>query len=186
MFLTLEKLKMLNQSLNEPFTIAVVGAQGVGKSTIINLLLNSLENVGEIMPSTLDENEGIVIKITKAPNESLINKAQLFNEDYELVETYDKEYFLDLIDLAKTKSTIEDKKLKDALFVEYYPDIKCLDNFEIINTPGMNVITANFYSKVRKMFIRADIIIWVNSDTQMLDKFNKTKLMVFLILLNSF
>ena len=33
----LEKLKMLNQSLDEPFTIAVVGAQGVGKSTIINL-----------------------------------------------------------------------------------------------------------------------------------------------------
>lgn len=49
----LSKLKTLKHSVNEPFSIAVVGAQGVGKSTFINLLLNSMEEIGEVMPSTM-------------------------------------------------------------------------------------------------------------------------------------
>jgi len=170
---TLEKLKTLKHSLNEPFSIAVVGAQGVGKSTFINLLLNSMEDTGEIMPSTMNENEGIIIKIKKAPDESLINKARLFDEEFEPIETFNKEEFLNLIDLEENKTFLEDNRFKDRSFIEYYPDIPSLDKFEIINTPGMNVITGDFYSKVKRIFIKADLIIWVNSGAQMLDNFNK-------------
>jgi len=169
----IEKLTNLKVSINEPFSIAVVGAQGVGKSTLINLLYNSLFDMGEIMPSTGYENEGIIIKIKKAPNEHLVNKARLFNTNFIPIETYEKEDFLNLIDLENGSEIRDGNKFKDMPFFEYYPDIKGLDKFEIINTPGLNVVSGNFYPKVSKIFIEADLIIWVNSDTKLLDNFNK-------------
>ena len=119
-----QKLINLKVSINEPFSIAVVGAQGVGKSTFINLLYNSLFDVGEIMPSTSYENEGIIIKIKKAPDETLLNKARLFNEKFVPIETYDKEEFLELINLENSEKIRENSKFKNTPFIEYYPDMK--------------------------------------------------------------
>ena len=121
----------------------------------------------------MGENEGIIIIIKKTPKDKLINKAQLFDKERKSVTTFDKEEFLNLIDLNKKSTTLEDDRFKDKAYIEYYPDIPILENFEIINTPGMNVITNDFYSTVKEIFIKADIIIWVNSGSQMLDHFNK-------------
>src|SRR4030095_11074037 len=47
-----------------------------------------------------------------------------------------------------------------------------LKRINFVNTPGMNTITANFLEKVRELFIKADMIIWVNKREQILDYFN--------------
>ncbi|MCF7919129.1 MAG: dynamin family protein [Candidatus Cloacimonetes bacterium] len=170
-----QKIKELKTSASQPFTIAIVGAQGVGKSTLINLLLDS----NKVMPSSFLENEKIIVKIRKAPDESLKNKARIFSipddnsDEFIAGDILEKDEFYNIIDSAKS-SHAQSYKIKDKPFIEFYLDCPELENIMIINTPGMNVVTNDFYPQVEKLFIEADMIIWVNSSNQMLDKFNST------------
>lgn len=59
------------KDLDSPFKIAIVGSQGTGKSTIVNLLLGDA-----LMPSTTQENESAVIRLVYPPDESKENMAE--------------------------------------------------------------------------------------------------------------
>src|SRR5512136_902543 len=68
----LNKINSLRESLTEPFKIAVVGAQGTGKSTLINLLLGE-----PIMMSHYDETEGSIIKLIHTEDAEREKKASI-------------------------------------------------------------------------------------------------------------
>jgi len=167
----LEKIQSIVQSLKSPFKIAVLGHQGSGKSTLINLLLQE-----EIMPSTIFENEVAVVKVKKLTDKDLSDKVKAIfyrGGKYD-EEILNKESFYQMIDYSRDgKHFIESEKYKDLAYFELYSNNEILDKIEIVNTPGMNVVTANFYEKVRPLFMEADVIIWVVQDDKPLDKFNK-------------
>lgn len=159
------KLENLSAELDSPFKIAVVGSQGTGKSTIINLLLGEA-----LMPSTTMENESAVIKLAYPPNEELVGQA-VFELSDDSIKTTSIEEANRIIDKNRRLETDESfvKKIK---YVTFYLKNEQLKKIQLINTPGMNVITDDFYPKVQHLFNESDIILWVNSKEQILDDFN--------------
>lgn len=159
------KLSQFYRDLDSPFKIAVVGSQGTGKSTIVNLLLGQA-----LMPSTTSENENVIVRLCN-PNESdQINKAV-----FEFIDGSTKVLSIDeankIIDKA-SRGTNELISIKDIKYATFYIESEVLNNIELINTPGMNVLTDDFYPKVQHLFAEADVILWVNSKEQILDQFN--------------
>ena len=154
------------EELDAPFKIAVVGSQGSGKSTLVNLLLGEA-----IMPSSIYENEQAVIRIAYPPNDEMDGKAIL-----ELKDKKKKEMTIDeavkIIDKNTAKENNFNEFIKSIISVSFYKKHSLLEEIEIINTPGMNVITEDFYPKIRGLFAKADIIIWVNSGEKILGDFN--------------
>jgi GTPase SAR1 family protein len=159
------KLKNLSAELDSPFKIAVVGSQGTGKSTIINLLLGEA-----LMPSTTMENESAVIKLDYPPNEELVDQAV-----FELSDNTTKRMSIEeanrIIDKNRRFET-DELFIKKIRYVTFYLKKEQLKKIQLINTPGMNVITDDFYPKVQHLFNESDIILWVNSKEQILDDFN--------------
>ncbi|NPD46903.1 dynamin family protein [Lentimicrobium sp. S6] len=155
----------LSDDLDSPFKIAVVGSQGTGKSTIVNLLLGEA-----LMPSTTLENESAVIRLAYPPEESLLNQAVFELKDGSNEQTSIEEATI-LIDKVKRKEK-DDSFVKSIKHVTFYIDNERLKEIELINTPGMNVLTEDFYPKVQHLFAEADIILWVNSSEQILDNYN--------------
>jgi GTPase SAR1 family protein len=153
--------------LESPFKIAVVGSQGTGKSTLVNLLLGE-----SLMPSTTNENENAVIRVAYPTDKSLINQAVFEFNDDSTEQTSIGEANI-LIDKA-TRNKEDDEKVKNIKYVTFYLDNSKLKEIELINTPGMNVLTEDFYPKVKHLFTEADVILWVNSSEQILDKFNSS------------
>jgi GTPase SAR1 family protein len=153
--------------LESPFKIAVVGSQGTGKSTLVNLLLGE-----SLMPSTTSENENAVIRVAYPTDKSLINQAVFEFNDDSTEQTSIEEANI-LIDKA-TRKKEDDEKVKNIKYVTFYLDNSKLKEIELINTPGMNVLTEDFYPKVKHLFTEADVILWVNSSEQILDKFNSS------------
>jgi hypothetical protein len=153
------------QELNEPFKIAVVGSQGSGKSTIVNLILDE-----DIMPATRYENEAVVIRIRFAETEDFNDTAC-----FDLIDGNEKR-----MDLAQALQIIDTDRqakankefLKNVKRMTIYKQIDRLKDIELINTPGMDVITEDFYPMVQPLFREADMILWVNSGEQILDRFN--------------
>jgi len=158
------KFELLEKELDTPFKIAVVGSQGTGKSTLVNLLLGDA-----LMPSTLDENESAIIRLAYPEDESLEEKA-VFVLDNKLTKIMSIKDANNIID--KEKRNPEDNEfVKSITYVTFYKKLQQLKEIEIINTPGMNVITEDFYAKVKHLFVEADIIIWVNSAEKILGDF---------------
>lgn len=156
-----------SKDLESPFKIAVVGSQGTGKSTLVNLLLGE-----SLMPSTTNENENAVIRIAYPTDKSLINQAIIeFNDDSTEQKSIEEANIL--IDKA-TRRKEDDDKVKNIKYVTFYLNNPKLKEIELINTPGMNVLTEDFYPKVKHLFTEADVILWVNSSEQILDKFNSS------------
>jgi hypothetical protein len=159
------RFSQYSKDLDSPFKIAVVGSQGTGKSTIVNLLLGDA-----LMPSSTMENESAVIRLAYPPDDSKENKAEF--------ELNDESTVLMSVDEANKKidkavRTQEDESfIKKVKYVTYYIKNDSLKDIELINTPGMNVLTDDFYPKVQHLFSEADVILWVNSSEQILDKFN--------------
>lgn len=153
--------------LDSPFKIAVVGSQGTGKSTLVNLLLGE-----SLMPSTTSENENAVIRVAYPKDKSLINQAVFDFKDETTEQTSIEEANI-LIDKA-TRIKEDDEKVKNIKYVTFYLKNPKLKEIELINTPGMNVLTEDFYPKVKHLFSEADVILWVNSSEQILDKFNSS------------
>lgn len=161
------RFKQYSKDLDSPFKIAVVGSQGTGKSTIVNLLLGE-----SLMPSTTNENENAVIRIAYPTDKSLVNKAVFEFIDGSQEQTSIEEAN-NLIDKATRKSE-DDELVKNIKYATFYLNNPKLKEIELINTPGMNVLTDNFYPKVKHLFAEADVILWVNSSEQILDKFNSS------------
>lgn len=161
------RFKQYTKDLESPFKIAVVGSQGTGKSTLVNLLLGE-----SLMPSTTSENENAVIRVAYPTDKSLINQAVFEFNDDSIEQTSIEEANL-LIDKA-TRKKEDDEKVKNIKYVTFYLDNSKLKEIELINTPGMNVLTEDFYPKVKHLFTEADVILWVNSSEQILDKFNSS------------
>lgn len=154
-----------SEDLESPFKIAVVGSQGTGKSTIVNLLLGDA-----LMPSSTMENESAVIRLAYPEDETKINKAL-----FELNDGSTKLMSIDEANLLIDKAVRSEENeifIKTVKYVTYYLKNESLKDIELINTPGMNVLTDDFYPKVQHLFSEADVILWVNSSEQILDKFN--------------
>lgn len=156
-----------SEDLESPFKIAVVGSQGTGKSTLVNLLLGE-----SLMPSTTNENENAVIRVAYPTDKSLINQAVIEFNDDSTEQTSIEEANI-LIDKA-TRKKEDHEKVKNIKYVTFYVDNLKLKEIELINTPGMNVLTEDFYPKVKHLFTEADVILWINSSEQILDKFNSS------------
>lgn len=160
-----DKFSQFYKDLDSPFKIAVVGSQGTGKSTIVNLLLGQ-----SLMPSTTNENENVIVRLSYPRSEDEINKAV-----FEFIDGTEKICSVDeankIIDKA-SRNPDEKILIKDIKYVTFYINSDVLNNIELINTPGMNVLTEDFYPKVQHLFAEADIILWVNSKEQILDQFN--------------
>jgi GTPase SAR1 family protein len=154
-----------SKDLESPFKIAVVGSQGTGKSSIVNLLLGE-----ELMPSSTKENESAVIRLAYPPENAMANKAlfELTDQSTKLMTIKEANRLIDKAERAEEN----DSFIKEVKYVTYYLQNDTLKEIELINTPGMNVLTDDFYPKVRHLFSEADVILWVNSSEQILDKFN--------------
>ncbi len=171
----LKKIIALRESLTEPFKIAVVGAQGTGKSTLINLLLGE-----PIMTSHYDETEASIIKLTHTENADREKKVSIkYFTDKEGVYTEEfisRDEFYGLINLSANARLKKDAVYRDSIaFFEIYSRNPLLRAVQFINTPGLNTVTADFLQKVKHLFIEADVVIWMNKRNQILDAFN-TKL----------
>jgi hypothetical protein len=171
----LKKINALRDSLTEPFKVAVVGAQGTGKSTIINLLLGE-----PIMISHYDETEGSIIKLVHTEDAEREKKASIkYFTDREGVyadEFISRDEFYRLINLTTNARLKTDAVYRDSIaFFEIYSRNPLLRAIEFINTPGLNTVTTDFLKKVRHLFIEADVVLWMNKRNQILDSFN-TKL----------
>ena len=171
----LEKIGALRDSLTEPFKIAVVGVQGTGKSTLINLLLGE-----PIMTSHYDETEGSIIKLSHTENVELEKKATVkYFTDREGVYTEEwisRDEFYRRIDLSTNGELKKNAAYRDSIaFFEIYSRNPLLRSIQFINTPGLNTVTADFLEKVKHLFIGADLVVWMNKRNQILDSFN-TKL----------
>ncbi len=171
----LRKINALRDSLTEPFKIAVVGAQGTGKSTLINLLLGE-----PIMVSHYDETEGSIIKLVHTEDAKREKKASIkYFTDREGVyrdEFISRHEFHRLINLSTNPKLKTDAGYRDSIaFFEIYSRNPLLRAIQFINTPGLNTVTADFLQKVKHLFIEADVVLWMNKRNQILDSFN-TKL----------
>ncbi len=171
----LKKIWALKESLTEPFKIAVVGAQGTGKSTIINLLLGE-----PIMTSHYDETEGSIIKLTHTENAEREKKVSIkYFTDREGVYTEEcvsRDEFYRCVDLSTNAELKGDAVYRDSIaFFEIYSRNPLLRSIQFINTPGLNTVTTDFLKKVKHLFIEADVVLWMNKRNQILDSFN-TKL----------
>jgi GTPase Era involved in 16S rRNA processing len=171
----LKKINALRDSLTEPFKIAVVGAQGTGKSTIINLLLGE-----PIMMSHYDETEGSIIKLIHTEDAEREKKVSIkYFTDKEGVykeELINRDEFYRLINLSTSPKLKKDADYRDSIaFFEIYSRNPLLRAIQFVNTPGLNTVTADFLQKVKHLFIEADIVLWMNKRNQILDSFN-TKL----------
>lgn len=144
------------KDLESPFKIAVVGSQGTGKSTIVNLLLGEA-----LMPSSTQENENAVVRLAYPKDESKVNIAE-----FELIDGSTQLMSIEEANLKIDKVTrdVEDESfIKSVKYVTFYLKNEALKDMELINTPGMNVLTDDFYPKVQHLFTEADVILWVNS-----------------------
>lgn len=159
------KFDQLSKELESPFKIAVVGSQGTGKSTVVNLLLGEA-----LMPSTTLENESAVIRLAY-PKDNFHDGQAIFELFDGTTKTTTIEEATHIIDKNKRSNT-EDEFVKKIKYVTFYKESDQLKKIELVNTPGMNVLTDDFYPKVKHLFTEADIIIWVNSGEQILDDFN--------------
>jgi hypothetical protein len=171
----LRKINTLKESLTEPFKIAVVGAQGTGKSTLINLLLGE-----PIMISHYDETEGSIIKLVHTKDAEREKKASInyFTEREGVYreKIISRDEFYRLVNLSTNAKLKTDALYRDAIaFFEIYSRNPLLRAIQFINTPGLNTVTTDFLKKVRHLFIEADVILWMNKRNQILDSFN-TKL----------
>ncbi len=168
----LEKIGALRDSLTEPFKIAVVGTQGTGKSTLINLLLGE-----PIMTSHFDETEGSIIKLSYTENAELERKACVkYFTDREGVyaeEEISRDEFYRRINLSTNGDLKKNAAYRDAIaFFEIYSRNPLLRSIQFINTPGLNTVTADFLQRVKHLFIEADLVVWMNKRNQILDSFN--------------
>ena len=168
----LEKIGSLQGSLTEPFKIAVVGAQGTGKSTLINLLLGE-----PIMASHYDETEGSIIKLTHAENAEWEKKASVkYFTDRQGVYTEEwisRDEFYRRTDLSTNSELKKNAAYRDSIaFLEIYSRNPLLRSIQFINTPGLNSMTADFLQKVKHLFTEADLVLWMNKRNQILDSFN--------------
>jgi hypothetical protein len=167
-----QKIGALRDSLTEPFKIAIVGAQGTGKSTLINLLLGE-----PIMISHFDETEGSIIKLTHTEDASREKKASIhYFTDQEGVyrqEWISRDEFYTRVDLSTKRELKKDAVYRDSIaFFEIYSRNPLLRTIQFINTPGLNTVTADFIQRVKHLFIEADVILWMNKRNQILDAFN--------------
>jgi len=160
-----KRFDQLTAELETPFKIAVVGSQGTGKSTLVNLLLGEA-----LMPSTTMENESAVVRLAYPPDESKNGKA-IFQLSHDTVLEMDFEQAKKLID-KKERNPVDDEFVKNIKYVTFYHNTEQLKKIELINTPGMNVITDDFYPKIQHLFTEADVILWVNGGEKILDQFN--------------
>jgi hypothetical protein len=168
----LTKIGALRDSLTEPFKIAVVGAQGTGKSTLINLLLGE-----PIMISHYDETEGSMIKLIHTEDAEREKKASIkYFTDQEGVYTEEwvsRDEFYRRIDLSTNSELKKDAGYQDSIaFFEIYSRNPLLRAIQFINTPGLNTVTTDFLKKVKHLFIEADLVLWMNKRNQILDSFN--------------
>ena len=168
----LTKIGALRDSLTEPFKIAVVGAQGTGKSTIINLLLGE-----PIMPSHYDETEGSIIKLIHTEDPEREKKASIKyftnQEGVYKEEWISRDQFYRRIDLSTNGELKKDAVYRDSIaFFEIYSRNPLLRAIQFINTPGLNTVTTDFLKKVKHLFIEADVVLWMNKRNQILDSFN--------------
>lgn len=159
------KFDQLSEELDSPFKIAVVGSQGTGKSTVVNLLLGEA-----LMPSTTLENESAVIRLAY-PKDDFHDGQAIFELFDGTTTTTTIEEATRIIDKNKRGNT-ENEFVKKIKYVTFYKESEQLKKIELVNTPGMNVLTDDFYPKIKHLFTEADIIIWVNSGEQILDDFN--------------
>ncbi len=168
----LEKIGALRDSLTEPFKIAVVGAQGTGKSTLINLLLGE-----PIMISHYDETEGSIIKLTHTEDGEREKKASIHyftgREGVYREEWISRDEFYRRIDLSTNSELKKDAGYRDSIaFFQIYSRNPLLRAIQFINTPGLNTVTADFIKRIKYLFIEADLILWMNKRNQILDSFN--------------
>jgi len=159
------KLRQLDDELDTPFKIAIVGSQGTGKTTVANLLLNE-----PLMPSTFDENEAAVIRLVYTDDDELDGQAEFTLEDKQCVRM-SIEKANQIIDTHR-RDRKQDEFIRSVVHVTFYRNHPQLQEIELINTPGMNVITEDFYPKVKHLFVEADVILWVNRGEIILDGFN--------------
>jgi len=169
---TIKMIYSLEEAIMEPFKIAVVGSQGTGKSTIINLLLGE-----KLMISHYDETEGSIVNLKFTEDKELEKKAciKYFTDKHGVYreEYISRKEFEELIDLSKEGKLKTDTEYRNSIgYIEIYSRNEKLKRINFVNTPGMNTVTANFLEKVRELFIKADMIIWVNKREQILDNFN--------------
>lgn len=176
-------------SLEEPFSLFIVGMGKYGKSTLLNALLGSSVVEMDDEPKTwkidifygseesnvkIIYNDGKVVKMTRKEAKELLIKEEKQREDS--LERIEDEFELK----RKEAKTIEDKKkLKQELTDCYlylspvvetrwpFPKNELLNSFRLVDTPGLK---QNLPGKIKKSledyYHKADGVLWLLDATK--------------------
>ncbi|WP_195938292.1 dynamin family protein [Romboutsia sp. 1001713B170131_170501_G6] len=192
------KLKNNVKELENPFVLCIVGCGNYGKSTLINSLIKreivatkDIPNTWKIdifLKSNLEKIEIIynnkekILKSIQGGYRLLKNEEDKYKKSkekiYKLVQECKKENTKTKKELKEYKRELEEKYLYKSQIckVKYYlKEGNLINDFTIVDTPGLNQSLLNTDNKVDKYYEIADGIIWI-IDAQNIVSSENTKL----------
>lgn len=192
------KLKNNVKELENPFVLCIVGCGNYGKSTLINSLIKREIVATKDIPSTwkidiflksnlekieiIYNNEEKILKSIQGGYRLLKNEEDKYKKSkekiYKLVQECKKENTKTKKELKEYKRELEEKYLYKSQIckVKYYlKEGNLINDFTIVDTPGLNQSLLNTDNKVDKYYEIADGIIWI-IDAQNIVSSENTKL----------
>ncbi len=194
----INKLKNNVKELENPFVLCIVGCGNYGKSTLINSLIKREVVATKDIPSTwkvdvflksnlekieiIYDNEEKILKSIQGGYRLLKDEEDKYKKSkekiYRLVQELKKENTKTKKELKEYKRELEEKYLYKPQIckVKYYlKEGNLINDFTIVDTPGLNQSLLNTDKKVERYYETADGIIWV-IDAQNIVSSENTKL----------